>query len=84
MVKVLNNIEEARQYNEQLVEAHEFAYDLHDMHCKRAYAKIESEGNDSLDWDEFRKVENKLLKRMADLEEEHRDVCWEWDLELLF
>jgi len=38
----------------------------------------------SPEYTEHKKNEKTIIERMASLEDTHRDVCWEWDLELLF
>ena len=85
MVKVLNNIEEARQYNEELCKAHETTVELYDKAMEKAM-KIYMSPNGVLtpEWAEHKKNEKVIIDRLVELEEAHKDVCWEWDLELIF
>ena len=85
MRKVLNNIAEARQYNEQLVKAHETTVELYDKAMEKAM-KIYMSPNGVLtpEWAEYKKNEKVIIDRLVELEETHKDVCWEWDLDLLF
>ena len=85
MRKVLNTIAEARQYNEQLVKAHETTVELYDKAMEKAM-KIYMSPNGVLtpEWAEYKKNEKVIIDRLVELEETHKDVCWEWDLDLLF
>lgn len=85
MRKVLNTIAEARQYNEQLVKAHETTVELYDKAMDKAM-KIYMSPNGVLtpEWAEYKKNEKVVIDRLVELEETHKDVCWEWDLDLLF
>jgi|14BtaG_2_1085337.scaffolds.fasta_scaffold02965_4 hypothetical protein len=84
MVKVLNNIEEARQYNEELCKAHEITAELYHKAMDKGMKIYTSVGMNSPEYTEHKKNEKTIIERMASLEDTHRDVCWEWDLELLF
>lgn len=85
MRKVLNTIAEARQFNEQLVKAHETTVELYDKAMEKAM-KIYMSPNGVLtpEWAEYKKNEKVIIDRLVELEETHKDVCWEWDLDLLF
>lgn len=85
MRKVLNNIEEARQYNEQLVKAHETTVELYDKAMDKAMKiYMTPNGVNTPEWAEHKKNEKVIIDRLVELEETHKDVCWEWDLDLLF
>ena len=85
MVKVLNNIEEARQYNEELCKAHEITAELyHKAMDKGMKIYMSPNGVNTPEWAEHKKNQKVIIDRLVELEETHRDVCWEWDLELLF
>ena len=85
MRKVLNTIAEARQYNEELCKAHEITAELYHKAMDEAM-KIYMSPNGVLtpEWAEHKKNQKVIIDRIIELEEEHRDVCWEWDLDLLF
>ena len=84
MVKVLNNIEEARQYNEELCKAHEITVELYDKAMDRAMKIYSTVGMNSPEYTEHKKNEKTIIDRLVELEDKHRDVCDEWDLNLLF
>ena len=84
MVKVLNNIEEARQYNEELCKAHETTAELYHKAMDKAMEIYNTVGMNSPEYDEHKKNEKVIINRLAELEDAHREVCWEWDLDLLF
>lgn len=85
MVKVLNNIEEAKKYNEELCKAHEATVELYDKAMEKAMKIYMSpNGVNTPEWAEYKKNEKVIIDRLVELEETHKDVCWEWDLDLLF
>ena len=85
MVKVLNNIEEAKKYNEELCKAHETTVELYDKAMEKAMKIYMSpNGVNTPEWAEYKKNEKVIIDRLVELEETHKDVCWEWDLDLLF
>lgn len=84
MVKVLNNIEEARQYNEELCKAHEIAAELYHKAMDKGMKIYNSVGTNSPEYAEHEKNAKTIIDRLVELEDKHREVCWEWDLELLF